>query len=74
MHPHEGTCTEIVTCTPETCPYGQKGWKHAAHCIKHRCVHDFGSGPWIEFEDGSGGTASCECRETAYGHSMRYAP
>jgi len=65
-------CTEEVLCLPETCPYGQKGWKHTANCIKHHCAHDFDSGPWIEMENG--GTASCACGMTAFSHDMRYAP
>ncbi len=65
-------CREEVTCTPETCPYQQKGWEHTAHCIKHICAHDFDSGPWIDFDNG--GTASCACGATAMGHSMVYGP
>ena len=65
-------CREIVTCTPETCPYGQKGWQHTANCVKHICAHDFDSGPWVELYNG--GTASCDCGMTAIVHDMRYAP
>ena len=65
-------CTEEVLCTPETCPYGQKGWKHTANCVKHHCAHDFESGPWIEFENGA--TSSCACGMTSFSHDMRYAP
>lgn len=28
-------CREEVLCAPETCPHGQKGWRHVAYCIKH---------------------------------------
>ncbi len=65
-------CREEVLCTPETCPHGQKGWRHVANCIKHHCAHDFESGPWIEFENG--GSGSCACGMTAFSHDMRYAP
>ncbi len=65
-------CREEVLCTPETCPHGQKGWRHTAHCIKHICAHDFQSGPWIEFENGA--TGSCACGMTAFSHDVRYGP
>ncbi len=65
-------CREEVTCTPETCPYGQRGFNHAVHCVKHICAHDWQSGPWVEFD--SGGTASCACGMTAISHGMRYGP
>lgn len=65
-------CTEEVLCTPENCPHGQKGWQHAANCIKHHCAHDWDSGPWVEYYNG--GSASCACGMTAMGHDMRYGP
>lgn len=67
-----GPCKEEVICTPENCPYGQKGWRHTIHCIKHTCAHDFESGPWIKYENG--GTASCACGLTAMSHSRMYGP
>lgn len=67
-------CREEVTCTPETCPHGQKGWRHTADCIKHHCVHDFQSGPIIEFDDGAGMSTTCACGMSAFSHAMRYAP
>ena len=69
-----GECREEVTCTPEDCPYGQKGWQHQANCVKHICAHDWESGPWVEFEDGGGGTSSCACGMTCMAHDMRYGP
>jgi hypothetical protein len=65
-------CREEMLCTPQTCPYSQKGWRHAAECIHHICAHNFESGPEIVMENGS--TASCACGATAFDHSMRYAP
>ena len=65
-------CAEKVTCTPETCPYGQQGWQHTAHCVEHVCAHDFESGPVVEFDGGA--SASCACGMTAVSHDMRYAP
>ena len=67
-------CREEVLCTPETCPHGQKGWRHTADCIKHICAHDFTSGPGVEFDGGAGFSASCACGMTAFSHDMRYAP
>jgi hypothetical protein len=66
-------CREEVLCTPETCPHGQKGWRHTAECIKHICAHDFESGPGVEYADGLS-TTSCACGMTAFSHDMRYAP
>lgn len=65
-------CCEEVTCTPNTCPWKQKGWQHTANCVKHYCAHDWDSGPLIEFD--SGFTTSCACGLTAMGHDMRYGP
>jgi hypothetical protein len=65
-------CTEEVTCTPETCQYGQRGWQHAVHCVKHHCAHDWSSGPEVEMDGGV--TASCACGMTAFSHSMMYGP
>lgn len=67
-----GHCYEEVTCTPETCEYGQKGWRCVAEHVIHYCAHDFRSGPWIHLPDG--GTSSCRCGYTADSHDMRYAP
>lgn len=65
-------CREEVTCTPESCPHGQKGWRHTAQCIKHICAHDFNSGPQVDIDNGF--SATCQCGMTAIGHAMRYAP
>jgi len=70
-------CREEVTCAPETCEYGQKGWKHNAEHIKHHCAHDFDSGPqheWTYPEGGGVVTRSCACGMTAFSHDMRYGP
>ena len=71
---HGETCTETVTCTPETCEYRQRSWRHTAEHIKHHCAHDFGSGPWVVSRDGLTGTTSCRCGLTAMSHDMRYGP
>lgn len=65
-------CREETLCTPEDCPYGQKGWQHTAYCVKHICAHDFRSGPTVETWGGV--TATCKCGMTAESHDMRYAP
>ena len=65
-------CVETVNCTPESCPYERKGWKHTANCITHDCVHDWNSGPGVELELMY--TATCKCGMTAFGHSMRFGP
>jgi len=67
-------CRDSVMCTPDTCEYGQKGWKHAAYHIKHFCAHDFDSGEVVSLDDGTIHTKTCICGMTAFAHDMRYGP
>ena len=67
-------CSQTSDCLGGVfCPLGG-GWAHTARCITHHCVHDFSSGPWVEFEDDSGGSASCACGLTQMHHDLWYSP